>query len=462
MLMTSTSRFDTAFLEGGTGGTAHGFPCGDRFVIDSRGNLQSAVFVAIAGPRFDGHSFVSDALAQGATGAVVASEWWQAASMRPANVVVVSDTVTALQDLARSHRVRHPIPLVAVTGSNGKTSTKEFLGAALTPLGPILKTTGNLNNHLGLPLTLLQLTEKHVAGVVEIGLNHPGELEPLARLANPQVGVITNVAEAHLEGLDSLDGVATAKAELVAGLADGGTLVLPHGSAPLDRALESYSGSRVTFGMTPDADVHPRSVHDRGVAGTRLTLMDGTAVAVEPGGDHAVLNALAALAAARALGVGFAEAAPHLTGVRPVPGRMDPRVAGGVTVLDDTYNANPASLAAALAVLERETSGRRWAILGDMLELGPDAARLHRLAGSRCGFLDGLITVGTLAGELGAGAVEVGLDSLRVHPAENGEAAAARLLSDLSPGDTVLVKGSRGMRLETAVRRLLAGLGGAA
>jgi UDP-N-acetylmuramoyl-tripeptide--D-alanyl-D-alanine ligase len=459
--MTQTELFEPEFLKGAVRGTVVGNPRGRRVAIDSREDVRDALFFALTGPHFDGHDFLETVFAAGAAGAVVSASWWgKGGRDRVQNVLVVPDTLLALQDLARAHRARHPVPLAAITGSNGKTTTKELLAAALTPLGPVLRTRGNRNNHIGLPLTLLELTPDHRAAVVEIGLNHPGELRLLSEIARPRVGVITNVAAAHLEGLGSIEGVARAKAEIVAGLEPGGTLVLPLGNAALEAALAGYTGRRLTFGFSLKADLHPEETELLGTEGVRLALPDGVAVRVPLPGEHTVLNALAALAAARGLGVSPAQAAPHLAGVKPVRGRLEPRRAGGITVIDDTYNANPASLEASLAVLRREAgTGKRWAILGDMLELGPEAADLHRRAGAAAAFLDGLVVVGPLAHELGRGAVDAGLEMDALHLADSGEEAARLIVHRLHPGDRVLVKGSRGVRLESAVEALVAALG---
>ncbi len=461
--MTSNATFDGAFLRRALTGTPVGDPHGDRVLTDSRVPVAGALFVALAGPRFDGHAFVEEVLAAGAAGAVVSAAWWGAGGRHHAtDVFVVPDTALALGDLARAHRARRPVPLAAITGSNGKTTTKELLAAALAPLGPVLKTRGNLNNHVGLPLTLLELTGEHRAAAVEIGLNHPGELRVLSGIARPRVAVITNVSAAHLEGLGTVAGVARAKSEIVAGLEGGGTLVVPHGDAPLAEALAAYRGRRVTFGLDPAAGLHPERLAPRSDGGTDVILPGGVIVPLKLPGEHNVRNLLAALAAARALGVEPAAAAPHVAGVEPVAGRLAPRRAGGVLILDDTYNANPASLAASLRVLAaRPEPGRRHAILGDMLELGPDAARLHREAGAGAAFVDGLVTVGALAREIGAGAVEAGLSPAAWREAPDGDAAGALLAAELAPGDVVLVKASRGIRLETAVARLLAARGGA-
>jgi UDP-N-acetylmuramoyl-tripeptide--D-alanyl-D-alanine ligase len=460
MQMTRSRTFDAAFLAAATGGTPVGEPWGERVETDSRVDLTGALFVALSGERFDGHDFVEEALRKGAGGAVVGTKWRQDHRAVPGDLLVVSETLAALQDLARAHRRRHPVPLAAITGSNGKTTTKELLALALAPLGPVLKTEGNRNNHIGLPLTLLALDESHRAAVVEIGLNHPGELRLLSAIARPQVGVITNVAASHLQGLGTVDGVAEAKAEIAESLDESGILVVPEDSEPLSRALAGWRGRRRTFGLSARADVHPRRVNDHGAAGMEIELADGTVVRVPLLGEHAARNVLAALAAAEVLGVAPAQAAQRMGEVRPTAGRLAPVVAGGVVVLDDTYNSNPGSLAASLRVLRTlAPAARRWAVLGDMLELGSDAAPLHRRAGALAAFLDGLVTVGPLARELGRGAIAAGLDPGRVHEAPSGEAAGALAARHLRPGDVVLVKASRGLHLETAVASLRRGLG---
>ena len=454
------AEFDADFLKRATGGDLVGAPSGMRVETDSRSELSGALFVAIVGPTFDGHDFVLEAFAKGASGAVVARHWWGRGPSGVTNVVVVEDTLVALQDLARAHRARCQVPLAAVTGSNGKTTTKELMALALSPLGPVLKTQGNLNNHIGLPLTILRLTSEHRAAAVEIGLNHPGELALLSRIAAPQVGVITNVAASHLEGLGSVDGVARAKVEIAEGLASEGVLVTPWGSAPIERALAHYRGRRRTFGLTQDADMHPSHVTDRGPEGMELAFTDGVMVRVPLLGMHAAMNVLAALTVATALGIPLADAAKPLEQVRPTKGRLAPQRLGNVLLLDDTYNANPGSLAAALRVLkDLPVSGKRWAILADMLELGPESARLHEEAGKDAGFLDGLIVVGEMARSIAQGAKKAGLKPGAFHEAASCEDAADIALEHLNANDVILVKGSRGMHLELAVARLTETLG---
>ena len=460
MLMTRAEAFDTDFLARATGGLAVGTPRGARVETDSRLDLTGALFVAIKGPNFDGHDFVAEALAKGAAGAVVSRSWWGRGGSNITNVIVVNDTLEALHALAAAHRARRPIPLAAVTGSNGKTTTKELMALALSPLGFVLKTEGNHNNHIGLPLTILRITPEHRAAAVEIGLNHPGELAVLSRIAAPQVGAITNVAASHLEGLGSVDGVARAKVEIAEGITPDGVLVTPWGSPPLERALEGYRGRRRTFGLTEEADLYPARVADRGAEGMEITFAEGVTVRVPLLGAHAAMNVLAALATATALGIPLAEAARPLEKVRATSGRLSPRRLGKVLLLDDTYNANPGSLAAALRVLERmPVQGKRWAILGDMLELGPDGPLLHEQAGRGAAFLDGLILVGELARSIGRGARAAGLGAGALHEAASCEDAAEIALAQVKEGDVILVKGSRGMHLERAVARLVEALG---
>jgi len=462
MLMTR-AEFDSEFLKRATGGELVGAPSGERVETDSRLELAGALFVAIKGPNFDGHDFIAEAFSKGATGAVVSRSWWGRNRSNITQLVVVDDTLTALHALAAAHRARRPIPLAAVTGSNGKTTTKELLALALSPLGLVLKTEGNQNNHIGLPLTILRLTPKHRAAAVEIGLNHPGELAVLSRIAAPQVGAITNVAASHLEGLGSVDGVARAKVEIAEGLGPDGVLVTPWDSPPLERVLHHYRGRRLTFGFTSQADVHPSHLTDRGPEGIEIAFREGVTVRVPLLGAHAALNVLAALAVATALGIPLQAAAKPLEQVQATKGRLSPRRIGNVLLLDDTYNANPGSLAVALRVLEDlAISGNRWAILGDMLELGRDAKRLHEKAGADAAFLDGLIVVGELARSLGGGARTAGLKASALHEAASCEDAADIALAHLHDGDVILVKGSRGMHLEHAVARLVERLGKAA
>jgi UDP-N-acetylmuramoyl-tripeptide--D-alanyl-D-alanine ligase len=446
----TTAAFDSAFLGRATGGVLKGDPHGRRVVTDSRDPVEGALFVALEGPHFDGHDFVRAAVARGAGGAVVAEAWYARGMGSDLPLCVVPDPLVALQRMARAHRERSGIPVVAVTGSNGKTTTKEFLAAALASLGPVLKTRGNRNNHIGLPLTLLEIEPRHVVAVVEMGMNHAGEIAHLSRLAGPRAAVITNVSEVHLEGVGDRAGVARAKAEIVEGLETEGVLVYPHGDADLEAALRAYGGERIRFGQDPAADLAPRSA-STATGGVELVLDDGTRIVSRVPGEHTAANLLAAVAVADRFGVARIAAAEGMSGVEALPGRLRPLAVGGVTLLDDTYNANPASTRAALDVLRTYPArGKRRAVLGDLLELGAAAETLHRALAPHVLFVDGLITVGPLARHIGLAALEAGMDPDNWrHVADSGEAGAV-LLPRLEPGDVVLLKGSRGVRLEVA------------
>ena len=429
---------------------ASGRPAGDFSGVstDSRTLRPGELFVALEGPRFDGHDYLPAVAAAGAAGALVR----RAHPALPC--LEVADPLTALGQLAAAWRARFDIPVLAVTGSSGKTTVKELLAAALAGLGPVLATRGNRNNHIGVPLTLLELRDTHRAAVVEMGMSHAGEIAHLTDLTRPTLGLIGNAGPAHLEGLGSVAAVARAKGELIERLPPHAVAVLNADDAhcPLWRQL---AGSRriVTFGLDQAADVtadcQPAAdgteveLHTpQGHARTRLHLL----------GRHNVQNALAATAAALAAGAGLADVAAGLRTVRPVPGRLYPLPAQhGARLIDDGYNANPLSVRAAIAVLAG-LPGERVLVLGDMGELGADAAALHAQCGAaaRAAGIEHLITLGPLsahaAAAFGAGAIAC------TELAQAIEAAGALLGPDL----TVLVKGSRAAAMERVVHALAA------
>jgi UDP-N-acetylmuramoyl-tripeptide--D-alanyl-D-alanine ligase len=431
--------------------------------IDSRTCRPGEAFFAIRGVRQDGHAFLGDALARGATAAVVSRYPAEVALPADFALVLVEDTTHALQRLGAYHRRRLDIPVVAVTGSNGKTTTKELAAAVLARRFRVLKPTGSLNNQWGVPLTLLGLEPAHQAAVLELGMNAFGEIAALAQLALPTVGVVTTIAPAHLEGVGSLEGVQKAKAELVQAIPPDGVVVL-NADDPLVRALGAQARGRVlTYGRAPEADVRLGEVTpDAG--GLAFTVADGGApvpVRLPLAGRHNAWNAAAAAAVGVALGVPLADAAAGLAGAAPVKGRLVWREAGGVRVLDDTYNANPVSLRAALdALRDAGPGGRMWVVFGDMLELGAASDRAHEDAGRWIAALPacGLATAGAAARDTAAAAAAAGCPD--VAACATPEEAAARLAGRLAPGDRVLVKGSRGMRMERAVEALLGRLGG--
>jgi UDP-N-acetylmuramoyl-tripeptide--D-alanyl-D-alanine ligase len=447
--------------------------------IDSRTLEPGALFVAVEGPRFDGHDFLAEAAGRGAGAALVHRD-----APAPAGLplVHVADTTRGLSDLARHVRRAADVPLVGVTGSVGKTTTKDMTAHLLSTRGPVLKTEGNLNNQYGLPLTLLRLAPEHTAAVVELGMSAPGEIRALAALAEPDVATITRIAPVHLEFFPSVDAIAAAKAEILEGLRPGGTAVL-NGDDPRVRAIgERFRGRVVWFGRDRRCDVW--AAKERALEGVGEGLSSGPSgagkratpasrgsgitlqvagravdVALPLLGPHFVENFLAAAAAAHVLGVEVEAVAEAATTLRPARHRGEVvRLGEGVTLLDDCYNASPAALEAAVAALALVPGRRRVAVLGDMLELGPSGPAFHREGGrALAGRVDAVLGVGPLAKEIVEGAREAGLTALE-HFGTAADAAAA-LPALVRPGDAVLVKGSRGVRLEAVVAALVARFG---
>jgi UDP-N-acetylmuramoyl-tripeptide--D-alanyl-D-alanine ligase len=419
-------------------------------------------FFAIRGYRLDGHAFLAEAASRGASCLVVHSLHDDV----PANVplVLVEDTTTSLGLLAAYHRARFSIPVVAVTGSNGKTTTKELVAAVLGTRWNVLKPAGSFNNQWGLPLTLLRLAPEHEALVLELGSQHPGEIAALAALARPTVGIVTTVAHAHTEFLGSLDGVREEKAALVRAIPPEGAIALNLDDPRVAGMAREARARVVTYGRA--AAAHVRAAGDvaedqRGLAFTLEAGGERQPVTLAFAGRHNVTNALAAAAAGTALGFALDEIARGLAGARPVAGRCVWRDAGDVRILDDTYNANPVSLQAALGTVAAPRAaggGRLVVVLGDMLELGAITEDAHREAGRAvvAAGADALVGVGRHALLAVEAARAAGLRE--VHHATTFEDTVAHLLKRLVPGDVVLVKGSRGMRLERVVDALVARL----
>jgi UDP-N-acetylmuramoyl-tripeptide--D-alanyl-D-alanine ligase len=430
--------------------------------IDSRTVRPGEVFFAIAGPRFDGHAFLAQAAAAGAAAAVVHGDVVAPPGL---GLVRVQDTTKALADLARHVRVSADVPVVAITGSAGKTTTKEMTAALLATRGPVLKTEGNLNNQYGLPLSLLRLATEHTAAVLELGMSAAGELRALSALARPDVAVITMVAPVHLEFFDSLEAIAAAKAEILEGLAPGGVAVL-NADDPLVRKIgdgkigRAHRGRVVWFGRDRRYDVSAE--HWRGtVHGMRFDLRVGgetVDVALPMPGPHFLSNFLAAAAVAHHLGIGADAIVRAATEMKPARHRGQVlALAERITLLDDCYNSNPAAVEAAVTALGMAAPGRRVAFLGDMLELGPTGPELHRQTGERIApGLQALVASGPLAAHFVEGARGAGMkeDALAAFPDSAAAAAAAPRL--VRPGDAVLVKGSRGARMEAVVDALVA------
>jgi len=424
--------------------------------IDSRNIKEGELFVALKGERFDGHDFVPEAIKKGAWGALVerAALKDNIASLGELkNILLVEDTLSALQEMSHLHRKKFSIPVIGVTGSNGKTTTKEMLACILHRMGPVLKNEGNLNNHIGVPLTLMKITSVHRAAVVEMGMSAAGEIATLARLVTPTVGVITNIGPAHLAFFDGMEKIADAKGELLDNLRSDATAVLNADDDYFMRLRSKFHGSIITFGIENAADVRASKI-EQGRDYTDFTITAYGAVTnvrTRVVGTHNVYNALAASAAAIAVGIPLDAVKHGLDDFAPVAMRSEVREIDGRTVLADYYNANPASMDAAITTAVSLATGRKSiVVLGDMLELGNAAVDAHQAIGQaavRRG-VDFVITFGTLAKQIGEGAIKEGMSRDRVFEALT-HAEAALLIKRLSrPGDVILIKGSRGMKME--------------
>ena len=426
---------------------------------DSRTINSDELFVPLRGERFDGHDYLGAACDRGVR-VVLAERRWLEGHELPAGVaaIAVDDTLRALGDLASFHRQRFAIPVVAVTGSNGKTTTKEMLAAILEQTGVGLKTEGNLNNLIGLPQMLFRLNGSHRWAVLEMGMSAFGEIDRLAEIARPDVGIITNAYPAHLETLGSVEGVARAKGELFLRLPAEGYAVFNADDPLIARCPSPEGVSRVSFGLRT-ADVSVEGVENLGRNGQRFILRLPAAsvqVTLRAFGRHNVANALAAAAAAHVLGLNAETIARGLGEFTPYARRFNLEEVGEVVLIDDSYNANPASMAAALTTLREIREGRRAvAVLGDMLELGDGAEEAHRQLGllaATC--VDRLYVMGGMAGIVAAGAIEGGLAEDAVIVATSHDGIVADLRRTTAAGDFILVKGSRGLAMDRVAEKM--------
>lgn len=453
-----------------TGGVVYGDAAGSVSGVstDSRKVGAGELFVALKGERFDGHDFIAATAARGVR-AFIAESGWLTVNGVPAGatVVAVRDTFRALGDLAAYHRGRFAIPVAGVTGSNGKTTVKEMLASILLLTGPGLKTAGNLNNLIGLPQMLLQLNAGHKWAVLEMGMSEPGEIDRLAEMAAPLVGVITNAFPAHLASMGSVEAVAAAKGELFIRLPVGGCAVY-NADDPLISRLPSPSGvTRLSFGLA-GADVSACDIENQGWHGQAFTLSihgERIPVRLKAPGLHNVANALAAAAAATALEVPPDLIRAGLGQFTPYDKRFNLEELDGIVLIDDSYNANPASMRAALVTLaDIREECRAIAVLGDMLELGPVAAEAHREVGKlAAACVERLYVMGGMAETVADGAREAGLSPAGVIVAADHDEILADLRMAVKPGDFILVKGSRGMNMERiseGIRRHFAGVHG--
>jgi len=440
----------------------------EGIVTDSRAVTGGNLFIAIVGDRFDGHEFIASALDRGAAGFVVQRKEKELVSRIPETVPVifVDDTVRALGDIAHCWRMRFDVPVVAVTGSSGKTTTKEMIASIVSQVKRVHKNRGNFNNLIGLPLTLLEMEAGHEVAIVEMGTNRPGEIARLTDIAKPSVGVITNVGPAHLEGLKSIDGVREEKGDLFARMEKHGIAIINSDDDEIRVLAERWHGERITFGIKDEALIHAHNIEKKDGQGIRFTLCVGSFegdVTMKTLGNHNIYNALAAAASSLALGIEESVICEGIARFEQIPGRMKLyRLRGGACLVDDTYNANPASVREALRTL-RDLEGvhRITVILGDMLELGDTSEELHEDIGR---FLSdsGVGTVfirGKFSRAVAAGAQQGGLRNDRIFCIESPEEIAAKLASCIGEGEWILIKGSRGMKMEEITGAIIARFG---
>jgi UDP-N-acetylmuramoyl-tripeptide--D-alanyl-D-alanine ligase len=429
----------------------------ERVTTDSREAGHGDLFIALPGERYDGHAFVSEALRKGAVAAVVSRVPDEFRANEGHWLLKVEDTVRAYQQLAGHHRLRFDVPIVAVTGSNGKTTTKEMVAAVLSERGTVLKTAGNLNNRIGVPRTLLELTPEHQAAVIEMGVDQLGQTSRLCEIVRPTIGVITNIGPDHLEWFGTLEASAQAKAELLDYLHPDDTAVLNADDVYFDYLAARARCRVVSFGGGEHADVRAEGgVADNSSGMTLGVHLPGrarpTKVMLPAHGAHNVSNALAAAAVGYVLGMKMPAIGRGLGRFRPAAMRSEVMAVGGITLINDCYNANPA-----LDLLSDLGRGRRSiAVLGDMLELGPTASALHREVGeyaARKG-IGHLVAVGDLARDIAAGARRQGFPAESTHEVPTAAEAAKVVKALLDPQDVVLIKASRRLRLEDVVDQL--------
>jgi UDP-N-acetylmuramoyl-tripeptide--D-alanyl-D-alanine ligase len=436
--------------------------CGvERFIhsisTDSRTIKSGELFIPVVGEKHDGHNFIKDALDKGAAGALLAEDR-EVPSDYPDRVFVkVADTTKALGNIAAAYRRRFNITVVGVTGSNGKTTTKEMIASVLSTRFKVHKSLGNLNTEVGLPLSVLELDSSHQASVVEMGMNRSGDIAWLSRIAKPTIGVITNIGEAHIGYLGSRRNIALAKWELADSLPSEGVLIL-NADDPYLWALREKARCRViTYGVkNPKADIRSAPPDEEG-GGIRFALADRSLQALIPiAGCYNIYNALSAVAVGRFLGLGPDSMKRGLENFRPVAKRMEVSEVRGILIVNDSYNANPTSVKESLHWLASSRRSRKIALLGDMLELGRLSARYHRQIGKAAAAvgLHILVAVGKYADYVKKGAVEGGIGDDRVHTFAHKSHLAGWLAGMLKEGDVLLVKGSRGMEMESVVWEL--------
>src|SRR6266404_4384470 len=426
----------------------------DKVSTDSRTLKPGELFVALRGENFDGHKFVESAVQTGAAGAIVDPAW---KGNVPENFAILraDDTLRAYQTLAANYRKSLPFRVIAITGSNGKTSVKDFTASVLARKFRVTKTEGNFNNHVGLPRTILEATSEDEVAVWEIGMNHPGEIAELSKIAAPDAAIITNIGVAHIAFLGSRETIAREKGALAEAVGPEGTVIL-NADDLFSKAIAARTRAKVVFAGTTGGTVRAIEIR-QSAEGSEFTILEGAhrcRAQLPVAGLHMVQNALLAVAAGRAFGLSIEESAAGLAAAPLTKARLQIKEIGGVHFLDDSYNANPDSMKAALRTLVGlDTEGKRIAVLGEMRELGRESERGHREVGEAAATLgvDQLITIGDAAELIAEGARTAGLD--KVSSAQSTSEAAKLLSEMVEPGDLVLIKGSRAARTEEVIEQ---------
>jgi UDP-N-acetylmuramoyl-tripeptide--D-alanyl-D-alanine ligase len=424
------------------------------YSIDSRTIQPGELFMAVKGERMDGHDFVSQALEKGAVAAVIRKDQLSRYTVKT-RLMTVDDTLVALQTLASAVRRLWGKPLIGVTGSTGKTTTKEAIAHVLSTRFRVLKSEGNFNNHFGLPLMLLKLEPEHDLAVIEMGMSHAGEIAALAKIALPEIGVVTNVAPVHLEFFESVAGIARAKYELVEALPAGGTAVLNGDDEYVSQFGRDFRGKVVQYGLRASADVRAENIQPRGSEGSTFDVVVGSCrekAVLHLVGTHNIYNALAAVAVGLERGLSPSEAVAALASLTPADKRGQVVKLGNITIINDCYNCNPKALEAMVDALAAMPAKRRIVVAGAMLELGPAGEDLHRQAGEHIAAkkIDVLLGVRGQAQQMVEAARQAGMQAEFVATPEEAGEWLARETRD---GDVVLLKASRGVKLERALER---------
>jgi UDP-N-acetylmuramoyl-tripeptide--D-alanyl-D-alanine ligase len=426
------------------------------YSIDSRTIQPGQLFFAVKGERMDGHDFVQQALDKGAVAAIIRKDQLARYAVKT-RLLAVPDTLVALQTLGAAVRRLWAKPLIGVTGSTGKTTTKEAIAHVLSSRFRVLKSEGNFNNHFGLPLMLLKIEPEHQAAVIEMGMSHRGEIAALAKIAHPEIGVVTNVAPVHLEFFKSVADIARAKYELIESLPAGGTAILNADDEYVSQFGRDFHGKVVCYGLHPSADVRAEKIESCGAAGSVFDVVTAghrERATLPLVGTHNIYNALAAVAVGMERGLSLAEAAGALATLAPADKRGAVVQLGNITVINDCYNSNPTALDAMVDTLAAMPAKRRIVVAGEMLELGPSGEELHRRSGQHMADkgIDILVGVRGLARPMVEAASRAGMQAEFIAtPEEAGE----WLVREAREGDVVLLKASRGVKLERALEAVV-------